>query len=213
LDVFAIFQSINTFEGIKIFRYYTEIHSLNGPGKPIGLIAMMNPGKARPENDEIFDKLQTREFDTVEPVLAKSDETLEIIQKLVLKFYEINNQKLPNEFTIHIENIFNLREPDSQKANRMANDLIREKLMFKTRDLTDDYEFVYLAWGKTGINIEKQNMLIEKYPNAIKVYKKNIKGKIIKTAYPVHPLYMKTKFFTEAAKGKLRLNGGSNTSV
>ena len=58
----ANYKSVETTDGIKIFRYDTVFQSERGPGNVIGLIYMMNPGDARTESDKLFQKLSTSEY-------------------------------------------------------------------------------------------------------------------------------------------------------
>jgi hypothetical protein len=205
MNVYASFKSVNTPAGLKIFRYNTEFQSISGPGQPIGLVVMLNPGDARPESNKIFKKLETGEFDTNGPVLTSPDKTLKKVKKLIESLYQSNGKDMPQQFTIHIENLFNIRERNSDTAKRLANNLQgHDGLMFKPRPLKNNYEFVFFAWGKTDINSEKQTDLRKKYPNAISVHKLNRNGKTIEVAYPIHPLYMNSEYFIEASKGKLK---------
>lgn len=77
--------------------------------------------------------------------------------------------------------------------------------MFKSRELLDNYNFVFIAWGKLDIGIERQRDILTKYPQAIVVNKLNYKGKLLDVSYPVHPLYMKTEYFLKASKGKIKV--------
>lgn len=204
MDTYAHFVSRKTNQGIKIFRYHTEFHSINGPGKAIGLVVMMNPGDARPRDESIFRLLQTSEYETQEPILTKPDNTMKKVTRMIEEAYEHNNVSLPERYSIHIENIFNIREKNNKKAKIYAKDLDHvNDLMFKSRDLIDDYQFVFFAWGKLNIGVNRQQELFNKYPQAIKVKRLNHKGNILNVTYPVHPLYMKTDYFLEASKGRI----------
>ena len=198
MEVYAYYKSVKTSShGLRTFRYNTEFRSINGQGKPIGLIVMLNPGGAEPESDEIIEKLETEEFETLEPVLTKQDNTMKKVKKLIGVLYQNNERKLPEKFTIHIENLFNLKEKNSDTAKRLAKNIKEyNDLMFKERPLKNKYDFVFFAWGNTNINNERQLMLQNKYKNAISVHVK-------KVSYPIHPLYMNTEHFIDASMGKL----------
>lgn len=75
--------------------------------------------------------------------------------------------------------------------------------MYKSRDLQDAYQFVWLAWGNIDIQINKQKQILDKYNNAIIVHKLNYKGDLRDVEYPVHPLYMNSEYFLEAERGKI----------
>ncbi|EJP6471765.1 hypothetical protein NHI66_001022 [Clostridium botulinum] len=200
----AKYKSINTNKGIKIFRYDTVFQSKNGPGNVIGLIYMMNPGGARPESDELFQKLSTSEYETEKSVITKSDRTMDKVIRLIKQAYKENNIELPEQYTFHVENMFNIREEKSDEAKKLVKKLSDiDELMYKSRNLKDTYQFVWLAWGYINIQINKQKELLNKYNNAIIVHKLNYKGDLKYVEYPVHPLYMNSEYFFEAAKGKI----------
>ena len=199
MQVYAYFKSVKTAShGIKTFRYNTEFRSIYGSGNPIGLIVMLNPGSAEPESAEITKKLKTEEFETNKPVLVNTDKTIERVMRLIYTLYENNNRELPKEFTIHIENLFNLKEKDNVTAKKLVKKISEHNdLMFLERQLEEKYDFVFFAWGNTKINIERQAFLNNKFNNeAICVKTTNVN-------YPVHPLYMNTEYFIKASKGKL----------
>lgn len=203
---FAKFSSKHTSQGLRIFRYHTELHSKNGAGNPIGLVYMLNPGSARPVDDEIFNELRSKEFSTGY-VQTLSDSTMKKVISFIKYVYQENGLTLPDKYTIHIENLFNLREKNSNEANRLARSLINiDDLMYISRDLNVPYQFVWYAWGKANIKNDRQEKLLELFPNAIQVNKLNVKGEVRKTSYPVHPLFMNRKFFLEAARGKIFIN-------
>ena len=103
---------------------------------------MMNPGDARPEADTLFQKLSTSEYETKEPVTTKADRTMDKVIRLIKKAYEENNIKLPEQYTFHVENLFNIREKKSDKARKLAKNLCDiDNLMYKSRCLQDTYEF------------------------------------------------------------------------
>ncbi|PJI07212.1 MULTISPECIES: DUF1643 domain-containing protein [Clostridium] len=202
--ILANYKSIKTVSGIKIFRYDTEFRSDNGPGNVIGLIYMLNPGSARPESDELFEKLSTEEYETERPVVTKSDNTMKKVMKLIKQAYAENNIKLPEQYTFHIENLFNIRSKSSDEAKKLAKNLSDTcELMYKARKLQDEYQFVWLAWGKTNIQASRQREILNKYKNAIMVHKLNQKGILKNVEYPVHPLYVNSEYFLEAAEGKI----------
>ncbi|ANS76803.1 hypothetical protein AWM70_21285 [Paenibacillus yonginensis] len=204
MNTYAHFVSKKTTQGIKIFRHHTEFHSFNGPGKAIGLIVMMNPGDARPIDEIEFNKLQNSEYEIPKPILTKPDNTMAKVMRMVPQAYEYNKISLPNKYTIHVENIFNIREKNNKKAKLLARDLVQvNDLMFKRRELNNDYNFVFFAWGKLNVGIDRQQELLNSFPNAIIVNTLNHKGNILNVEYPVHPLYMKTEYFLEATKGKI----------
>jgi hypothetical protein len=165
---------------------------------------MLNPGDARPDSDKDFNNLRTKEFETNGLVLTKPDNTLNKVKKLIQKLYKDNNRNMPEQFTIHIENLSNIRERDSNRAKKLAVKLTAIDKTFARENLMEKYEFVFFAWGKAGINTERQKALYNQYPNAISVHKKKFKGTIIEVEYPIHPLYMNTGYFSEASKGKLK---------
>lgn len=203
---YAKFQSINTPKGIKIFRYETELRSKTGEGRPIGLVYMLNPGSARPKDDYIFNKLKTEEYNTENHVLTVSDNTMKKVISLIKKAYLINGITLPEKYTVHIENLFNVREKNSNLAKRYARSIEYDKghINFKSRRVEDySYDFVWIAWGKTDIYRFRQQKIINLFTNAIKVNKLNVKGEIRQVNYPVHPLFMNTDFFIEAAEDKI----------
>ena len=188
-----------------IFRHDTALHSNGGAGEVIGLVYMMNPGSARPESDEIFKKLQDDEFSTPNPVVTLQDNTMKKVARFITLAYEKNKMTLPDKYTIHIENLFNLREANSDTAKIMVKQLTgTDSIMFRNRKIINDYKFVWLAWGKNNIQKIKQNDLIKRYPEAITVNKLNCSGTIKSVHYPVHPLYMNEGFFLQAAAGKIR---------
>ena len=200
----ANYKSVKTNEGIKIFRYDTVFQSEKGPGNVIGLIYMMNPGDARPESDKLFQKLSTFEYETKKPVITKADKTMDKVIRLIKQAYEENNIKLPEQYTFHVENLFNIREKKSDEAKRLAKNLSDiDELMYKSRNLQDTYQFVWLAWGHIDIQINKQEEVLNKYTNAITVHKLNYKGDLRDVEYPVHPLYMNSEYFLKATKGKI----------
>lgn len=202
--ILANYKSVKTTEGIKIFRYDTVFQSKKGPGNVIGLIYMMNPGDARPEADTLFQKLSTSEYETKEPVTTKADRTMDKVIRLIKKAYEENNIKLPEQYTFHVENLFNIREKKSDKARSLVKNLHNiDNLMYKSRCLQDTYEFVWIAWGHLDIQVNKQKQVLNKFTNAIIVHKLNYKGALRDVEYPVHPLYMNLEYFLDAAKGKI----------
>jgi len=206
METYAHFVSKQTDQGIKIFRHHTEFRSTRGAGKAIGLIVMMNPGNARPVDDLLFNKLENSEHETEEMVLTMPDNTMKKVMGMIRKAYKENGIEFPNQYSIHVENIFNIREKDSDKAKRYAKSMNGiDHLMFKGRELLNDYDFVFFAWGKLDIAIERQKDLLEKYPQAIVVNKLNYKGILMNVNYPVHPLYMNTEYFLEASKNKLKV--------
>lgn len=83
MNTYAKFVSRDTSDGLKIFRHHTEFRSKNGPGEVIGLVVMMNPGEARPESDELFQKLQTEEFETGDYVATKPDKTMSKVIRML----------------------------------------------------------------------------------------------------------------------------------
>jgi hypothetical protein len=200
----ANYKSIKTSEGIKIFRYDTVFQSEKGPGNVLGLIYMMNPGDARPESDELFKVLSTTEYETKKPVVTKADRTMDKVMRLIKQAYEENNIMLPEKYTFHVENLFNIREKNSDEAKRLVKKLSGvDTLMYRARDLQNTYQFVWIAWGNIDIQIKKQNQILSKYTNAITVHKLNYKGDLRNVVYPVHPLYMNSEYFLQAAKGKI----------
>lgn len=199
----AKYKSINTEMGIKIFRYDTCFTSQKGAGDVIGLVYMMNPGDARPRSDKLFNQLVNGEFTIDKAVITEPDSTMEKVIEYIKFAYEYNKKKLPDFFTIHVENLFNLREKDCNTAKKIARELNTcNNIMFKHRVLESKYSFVWLAWGKDDME-QPVATLFNKYPNAISVHKFNRNNKIYTVDYPVHPLYMSKKYFLEAAKGKI----------
>lgn len=200
----ANYKSVKTIDGIKIFRYNTVFESEKGAGNVIGLIYMMNPGDARPKSDELFQKLSTFEYETKGPVVTKADKTMDKVIRLIKEAYEENDIQLPEEYTFHVENLFNIREKKSDKAKKLAKNLSDiNELMYKSRDLLDTYQFVWLAWGNIDIQADKQKQILRKYTNAIAVHKLNYRGELRSVEYPVHPLYVNSEYFLEAARGKI----------
>lgn len=180
---------------------------MSGPGKVIGLVVMMNPGDARPLDENIFGLLENSEYETEIPVLTKPDNTMKKVMRMIQEAYSHNKLAFPNQYSIHIENIFNIREKNSDKAKKSAKNMSGlEDLMFKSRELLDDYEFVFFAWGKLDVGVERQRDFAVKYPHAIVVNKLNYRGNIRDVNYPVHPLYMKTEFFLHASQDKIRMS-------
>jgi hypothetical protein len=126
------------------------------------------------------------------------------VNRLIEVAYENNRVNMPENYTIHVENLFNIREKNSSAAKKLANRLCNvQDLMFKARRLNHSYNFVFFAWGNVNINNVKQNELIRNFPNAIMVNTLNHKGNIINVKYPVHPLYMNTEYFIEASRDKI----------
>ncbi|WP_160035282.1 hypothetical protein [Paenibacillus sp. An7] len=206
MQTYAHFVSKKIDNDIRIFRHHTEFHSANGPGEVIGLVVMMNPGEARPIDEMIFQQLENSEYETSEPVLTIPDNTMKKVMRMIQEAYYQEEITLPDQYSIHIENIFNIREKNSDKAKRHARNIRGiNDLMFKSRELLDNYDFVFLAWGKLDVGIERQRDIPNKYPQAIVVNKLNHKGIIMDVSYPVHPLYMKTEYFLEASKGKINI--------
>ncbi|MGW7160202.1 hypothetical protein HP548_07335 [Paenibacillus taichungensis] len=206
METYAHFVSKQTDQGIKIFRHHTEFRSTNGSGKVIGLIVMMNPGNARPVDDVLFNRLENSEYETEEQVLTMPDNTMKKVMSMIQKAYKNNGITFPNQYSIHIENIFNIREKESDKAKRYAKSINGiDHLMFKCRELLNNYDFVFFAWGKLDIALERQKNLFDKYPQAIVVNRLNYKGTLMDVNYPVHPLYMNTEYFLEASKNKLNV--------
>lgn len=204
MRAYAHFISKKIDNEIKIFRHHTEFHSTNGPGRVIGLVVMMNPGDARPIDDTLFQRLENSEYETREPVLTVPDNTIKRVMRMIQTAYSQEGSTLPDQYSIHIENIFNIREKNSDKAKRYARSMSGiNNLMFKSRELLDNYNFVFLAWGKLDVGIDRQSDILKRYPQAIVVNKLNQKGTLRNVNYPVHPLYMKTEYFLEAAKGKI----------
>lgn len=205
---YAKSESINTSHGLKIFRYDTELRSKNGAGEPIGLVYMLNPGSAHPVNDELFKNLQTKEYSTGDYVQTISDTTMDRVINYIKEAYKVKNLKIPTKYSIHIENLFNIREKNSDQATKLLKTIKdAEHLMYKSREIErfkDKYHFVWFAWGSTNIRIKRQQELLNIFPNAIQVKKLNVKGKIRGIMYPNHPLYMRKEFFLEAAKDKIR---------
>ncbi|MEC0183121.1 DUF1643 domain-containing protein [Paenibacillus peoriae] len=205
MDTYAHFISRKTKQGIQIFRYNTEFHSVRGSGKAIGLVVMMNPGEARPKDEDIFELLQESEYETSTPVLTRPDNTMKKVMGLIEKAYEQDEITMPEKYTIHIENIFNIREKNSDQAKKYAKGMTDlQNIMFKKREYKDEYQFVFFAWGKLDVGEIYQEELKKRFPNAIIVNKKNMQGKITEVDYPVHPLYMNTEFFLESSRGKIK---------
>jgi hypothetical protein len=200
----AEYSSITTAYGRCIFRYNTVFQGDKGAGKIIGLVYMMNPGKARPVSQALFEKLQTQDVSSTGLVKTINDRTMNRVVKLIEAAHAHNNLKLPKEFTILVENLFNIREEDSEKAMPLAGKLSELPIMFPQRDLDLDFKFVWLAWGKVSVALEKQKSIIRKFPQAIMVLKKKHKGGIIHVNYPCHPLYVNTEFFLEASQRKIK---------
>jgi hypothetical protein len=202
----AYFKSVKSNDKIDIFRFNTELYSEQGPGKPIGLVYMMNPGKARPESDEIFNKLEIGEFETPDFVSVKTDNTMNTVMSFLQAAYSQEGIRLPERYTIHIENLFNVREHDSNKARKMIKaSTLSKDIMYKKRNIdSKDYSFVWLAWGKLNIEKSYQDEMIKRFPKAIMVNKRNYKGKVLNVNYPIHPGRMNKGYFLEAAKGKIR---------
>ncbi|MCM3127003.1 hypothetical protein ACFQ3J_05670 [Paenibacillus provencensis] len=206
MQTYAHFVSKKIENEIKIFRHHTEFHSTNGPGEVIGLVVMMNPGDARPINETLYRRLENFEYETNEPVLTVPDNTMKKVMRMIEEAYYQDGITLPDKYSIHIENIFNIREKNSDKAKRYAKSINgMNHLMFKSRELLDNYNFVFIAWGKLDIGIERQRDILTKYPQAIVVNKLNYKGTLLDVSYPVHPLYMKTEYFLKASKGKIKV--------
>lgn len=204
MSLYARFQSINTTEGLKIFRYDTIFHSENGSGNPIGLIYLLNPGSSLPISDCLSNKLHTSEFCTESLVEIKEDQTMRKIIYYIKSAYEYNKKSLPSCYSIHIENLFNLREPKSREAKILVSKLLNiENILFRSRKLNFNYKFVWLAWGKTDIRKDFQQKIFIQYPNAIKVHKLNYKNTVHQVEYPLHPLYTNKEYFLEATNGKI----------
>lgn len=200
----AKFKSVKTKEGIKVFRYETVFESEKGPGEVIGLVYMMNPGDARPESDKLFTTLQRSEFQTPHHVPTNPDRTMAKVMKLLELAFESNNIKLPEKYTIHVENLFNIREKKSKVAAAMATRLTDvSAIMFQSRKFSSHYDFVWLAWGKVKIESKKQKRVLEQFPKAVKVFKRRYGGEIRVVDYPIHPLYVNRDFFFEAFKQKM----------
>jgi hypothetical protein len=106
----ANYKSVKTTEDIKIFRYDTVFQSERGPGDVIGLIYMMNPGEARPKSDKLFQKFSTSEYELKVPVITKADRTMNKVIRLIEEAYKESNIELPDKYTFHVENLFNIRE-------------------------------------------------------------------------------------------------------
>lgn len=71
--------------------------------------------------------------------------------------FKLNIKNL-NLSVYHAENLFNIREKKNEEAKRLAKNLSDvDELMYKSRDLQDTYQFVWLAWGHIDIQINKQN--------------------------------------------------------
>jgi hypothetical protein len=206
MQTYAHFESKEIDNEIKIFRHHTEFHSTNGPGKVIGLVVMMNPGDARPINETLFKQLENSEYETSEPVLTVPDNTMKKVMRMIQEAYYQERITFPDQYSIHIENILNIREKNSDKAKRYARNISGiNHLMFKSRELLDNYDFVFLAWGKLNIGTDRQRDILKKYPQAIVVNKLIHKGTLMDVSYPVHPLYMKTEYFLKASKGKINV--------
>lgn len=124
LRTYAKYKSISTPIGHHIFRYDTEFQSVNGPGEVLGLIVMMNPGEARPDSELQFQKLCSTEHTIDELELTKPDKTMSKAIRLIKTAFEINNIPLPEQYTFHVENLFNLREKKSKKAIKLVNELM-----------------------------------------------------------------------------------------
>lgn len=202
---YAHFISKKINEEIKIFRHNTEFCSKSGPGEVIGLVVMMNPGDARPMDEHLFSRLKDSEYETNELTLTAQDNTMRKVMRLIKEAYYHNEIQLPEQYSIHVENLFNIREKNSNKAKSYARNINEaNELMFKSRELLDTYNFVFFAWGKLDIGSERQKEIIKRYPQAIIVNKLNCKGTLMDVSYPVHPLYMRTEYFLEASKGKIK---------
>ena len=210
MNVYAFFKSVKiSSHGLKTFRYFTEIQSIHGKGKPIGLVVMLNPGSAKPSLDDIAEKLVEQEYETPDLVQVSPDNTMGKLKNLIQKLYENNLKSLPKKFTIHIENLFNIKEQDSDAAKRLAVDIKGyDNLMFKERQLENKYNFVFFAWGNSNLNIARQDSLKNKYSDkAIMVHKLKQKDRILEVNYPVHPLFMNSGYFLDASKNKIFENG------
>lgn len=148
--------------------------------------------------------MENSEFSTGKSVITKSDETMDQVYRIVKLAYEHNNKVLPRRYIIHIENLFNLREENRDKAKKLVRDIRNcDELMFRNRESDYKYQFVWLAWGKVSVRKQEQANIISKFPNAIMVKKINYKGKIKEIDYPKHPLYINSDFFLEASRGKI----------
>lgn len=200
---YANYASVITEQGLKIFRYDTTFVSENGPGDIIGLVYLMNPGEARPVSEELFYQLNHQETATQRPVETVPDKTMARVIKFIELAYKCNNMVLPKEFTVQVENLFNIREKNNEQAKKYARELIHHnEIMFRHRTLEDTYSFVWIAWGKDSMGQDIENLMI-KYPNAIVVNKENRNNQLRIVPYPKHPLYMNESYFLEACQGKI----------
>jgi hypothetical protein len=203
----ANFASMLTTKGIKIFRYDTELNSQPDVGKIIALVYMLNPGSSRPISEKLFNDLSTTPMATTEPVLCIADNTMCRVKALVEEAYNSNALKLPVQYTIHIENLFNLREHDNQLAKRLYKQLPETNpFMHKQRELNFEYPLVWFALGNTKIRPDRQLELFQSYQDHLAVHQLNVNGIVIRTTYPVHPLFMNTQYFVEACNNKIKRN-------
>ena len=62
--------------------------------------------------------------------------------------------------------------------------------LVESLSLQDTYQFVWLAGGRIDIQMSKQEKILNKYINAIAVYKLNDRVVLRDIEYLVHPLYM-----------------------
>ncbi|WP_283592004.1 hypothetical protein [Clostridium butanoliproducens] len=54
-----------------------------------------------------------------------------------------------------MENLFNIREKESDKVKKLVKELSNiDELMYKSWNLQDTYQFVWLAWGNINIQIK-----------------------------------------------------------
>jgi len=202
----ANFETLEINNQKYTFRYNTEYKTSENANDTIGLIVMLNPGSAKP-NDKKLSKL-------------KPDFTLRKSIELITLAYAQNEIKTPKEYIIHIENLFNYKEPKSELAKDKAK-IIFNELMYRSRELTEDdvkkYNFVIFAWGNIE-NIQnekivnKVNYYRKLFPNAIEINQIIVKNEIMNVNYPVHmrriciDFNVNKKIFFNAIKGKIKEN-------
>jgi hypothetical protein len=194
-----------------IFRYNTEYKSSEKAADAIGLIVMMNPGSARPECKENASRLEKEEI-KLKKELIRPDPTMRMIITLINTAYEHNKIPMPEDYILHIENLFNLKNQNAKAATtKVISNKLPPDLLYKSRQLTgkEKYHFVFFAWGNPIINPERQNELFKLFPDAIQVNKVLSKGEWNDVNYPVHVQRISLDFnsdrsvFKDAVKGKI----------
>ncbi len=160
----------NLFRTEAYLQYGTNIS-----GKVIGTIIMFNPGKSIP-----------RPFVPGELCSSSIDRTMSQITGMISEAFIKSHKEIPDGSRIEIKNLFNLRQPNKEKAakefRRLSINALYKKYMYPSYSINNDSLFVWKAWGKE-LPV-KFNSLANKWDLFLKDFK------VVGGKDCYHPLYL-----------------------